>query len=318
MKVRKEVFISSTYIDLVTERAAIRDSVIKLGFFPSGMESFPAADISQFDHIKTEIDSSDFYILVIGGRYGSVDNDGISFTEKEYDYAVETSKHILAFIHAEPLKLPAENYELNHTKWEKLEQFKAKVSHNRLISKWNTAADLSNAVMASLINAEKRTISPPPEHPTSPVWTDADEVLNTPDIDVTVQIETSPNLSSTDISEFVLTTELANKYFDEWTNEPPVIATEPEKAPSLKPPIFNISDSEFLHEELARSHFERMPSRDVPIKNTAPTRLIRPVSNIQNMYIDTTKRLLVGADDLCPCGSGRAYSLCHGLFRSKL
>jgi hypothetical protein len=37
--------------------------------------------------------------LIVGGRYGSVDETGISFTEREYDYAYEKGLHILAFVH---------------------------------------------------------------------------------------------------------------------------------------------------------------------------------------------------------------------------
>lgn len=34
------------------------------------------------------IDECDFYLLVIGARYGSIDEEtGISYTEKEYNYA---------------------------------------------------------------------------------------------------------------------------------------------------------------------------------------------------------------------------------------
>ena len=90
-----QVFISSTYIDLVEERAAIKESVLKLNCRPSAMEYFPATNTSQFRYIKKEIAASDFYILVIGGRYGSLDDDGISFTEKEYDYAVKKKKTFL-------------------------------------------------------------------------------------------------------------------------------------------------------------------------------------------------------------------------------
>jgi hypothetical protein len=95
MQKKYQVFISSTYTDLVEERQIILRSILDLGHIPSGMELFSAADEEQFAYIKKIIDECDYYVLVIGGRYGSIDDSGISYTEKEYDYAVEKGVHVL-------------------------------------------------------------------------------------------------------------------------------------------------------------------------------------------------------------------------------
>ena len=153
---RYQVFISSTYIDLVEERSAIVDSVLKLDCFPAGMELFPAANDEQFEYIKSKIDESDYYVLVIGGRYGSVDDDGISYTEKEHDYAVATKKPILVFIHSAPMNLPLGKSEIDPAKRERLEKFKKKASEKRLIKQWDSAAKLSTAVVLSLTEAFER------------------------------------------------------------------------------------------------------------------------------------------------------------------
>ena len=55
---------------------------------PSHVEFFPAADEEQWEFIKRVIDDCDYYVLIIGGRYGSLTPDGISYTEQEYDYAM--------------------------------------------------------------------------------------------------------------------------------------------------------------------------------------------------------------------------------------
>lgn len=91
---RYQVFISSTFEDLQEERRAVSDTLLSVDCIPVGMEEFPATDEAQFDFIKKIIDESDYYLLIIGGRYGTVDDEGISFTEKEYSYAV--SKNILS------------------------------------------------------------------------------------------------------------------------------------------------------------------------------------------------------------------------------
>ena len=82
---RHQVFISSTYTDLADERREVIQALLELDCIPVGMEIFPAANDDQWTFIKKVIDESDYYLLIIGNRYGSTDNMGISYTEKEYD-----------------------------------------------------------------------------------------------------------------------------------------------------------------------------------------------------------------------------------------
>lgn len=102
---RYQVFISSTYEDLVSERRGVQDVVISNGDFPVQMESFPAADEDQFEFIKTLIDQCDYYILIIAGRYGNVAEDGISYTHKEFRYAASKGIPILVMVHADRSKI---------------------------------------------------------------------------------------------------------------------------------------------------------------------------------------------------------------------
>ena len=75
-----QVFVSSTYVDLVPERQEIMNALLELDCIPAGMELFPAADEDQWSLIKGVIDECDYYIVVIGGRYGSLGPDGISIS----------------------------------------------------------------------------------------------------------------------------------------------------------------------------------------------------------------------------------------------
>jgi hypothetical protein len=63
------------------------------------------------DLITRVIDESDYYLLIIGGRYGSLGADGVGFTEKEYDYAVRQKKPVMAFLHKSPETLPFQDNE---------------------------------------------------------------------------------------------------------------------------------------------------------------------------------------------------------------
>ena len=63
------------------------------------MEQFHAAPTSQWNVITKMIDECDFYLLVIGGRYGSIDESvDKSYTEKEYDYAKSKGMPVLVLI----------------------------------------------------------------------------------------------------------------------------------------------------------------------------------------------------------------------------
>lgn len=99
MKRKLQVFVSSTYSDLLHERQAAVAAILKAGHIPAGMELFTAADRSQMATIKQWIDESDVYMLILGGRYGSIEpTSGISYTELEYDYAVEQKKPLFAVV----------------------------------------------------------------------------------------------------------------------------------------------------------------------------------------------------------------------------
>lgn len=97
MNTRYQVFVSSTYTDLREERQAVLSALLQLNAIPAGMELFPAADEDAWSLISRVIDECDYYLLLIGGRYGSVDIDGLSFTEREYDHATARRKPVMAF-----------------------------------------------------------------------------------------------------------------------------------------------------------------------------------------------------------------------------
>lgn len=92
---RYQVFVSSTYDDLQDERKEVMQALLELDCIPAGMELFPASSEDQWSLIKRVIDDCDYYILIIGGRYGSVGPDGISYTQMEFEYALKTGKPII-------------------------------------------------------------------------------------------------------------------------------------------------------------------------------------------------------------------------------
>ena len=93
------VFISSTFNDLENYRKSVHDAMLVDGFFPLAMENFTASSHPQWDIIKPLIDKCDYYVLIVGYRYGSIEEASrLSYTEKEYEYAKSIGKPILSFI----------------------------------------------------------------------------------------------------------------------------------------------------------------------------------------------------------------------------
>lgn len=90
MRKKLQIFVSSTFTDLQEERQAAVEAVLKAGHIPAGMELFRSGDESQKETITKWIKESDAYLLILGGRYGSIEpTSGKSYTHWEYDFAGE-------------------------------------------------------------------------------------------------------------------------------------------------------------------------------------------------------------------------------------
>jgi hypothetical protein len=88
-----QVFVSSTYKDLKDERQAVVSAILEAGHIPAGIELFASGDKSQLETIKRWIGDSDVFMLILGGRYGSVEPDSSkSYIELEYEFANEFEK----------------------------------------------------------------------------------------------------------------------------------------------------------------------------------------------------------------------------------
>jgi hypothetical protein len=143
-------------------------AVLELDCFPAGMELFPAADDSAWEYIEKIIQESDYYIVIVGARYGSRDGNGLSFTEREYDLAAKLQKPILAFLHSEPQSIAISKADLNEADRVALDAFREKLRQSKLCNHWSSALELYGKVLSSL-NRLKRS------HPTGG-WVRAGEV----------------------------------------------------------------------------------------------------------------------------------------------
>jgi len=159
-KVRHQLFISSTFLDLKEERAEVLRAALELDCIPTGMEAFLASNDSQWDIISKVIEECDYYILIIGGRYGSTASDGLSYTEKEFDLAKRLGIPILAFVHESPENISIGKSDVDPIAREKLKAFRDRVTGDRMVKQWKTPQDLGAVVSRSLVQEMKRNPRP--------------------------------------------------------------------------------------------------------------------------------------------------------------
>ncbi|MCG3123043.1 MAG: hypothetical protein GIKADHBN_01451 [Phycisphaerales bacterium] len=153
-RTKYQIFISSTYEDLKDERQEIVLACLEMGHIPIGMEMFSAANSAQWQVIKRTIDECDYYVLLLADRYGSTipEEDGISYTEKEYDYAVRIGVPVLAFVLDRSASWPGDRREIDPAKVARLGKFKAKVQ-SRLVSFWKNQEELRGRFAIALTKA---------------------------------------------------------------------------------------------------------------------------------------------------------------------
>lgn len=174
-KRKLQIFVSSTFTDLKPDRQAAVEAILKSGHIPAGMELFTAGDKTQLEVIKRWIDESDAYMLILGGRYGSIDPaTGVGYTEIEYDYASQQGKPLFAVvINEEALASRVREYgtsviEQNEPK--ALALFRAKVLSN-ISSFFSDEKDIKLCVHESLADLR--------ENPLVVGWVPASDVEDT-------------------------------------------------------------------------------------------------------------------------------------------
>lgn len=165
---RHQVFISSTFADLKDERREIIQSLLEMDCIPSGMEMFPAANEDQMTLIKGVIDQCDYYLVVLGGRYGSMSAEGISYTEQEYEYAVAQGIPVMGFVPSEPDSIPQGKTDRNDEAAQKLAAFQTRVQ-SRMTKDYRNAEDLGGKVARGLSQLRKA-------HP-RPGWVRGDQAM---------------------------------------------------------------------------------------------------------------------------------------------
>lgn len=152
MNPRYQIFVSSTFKDLKEVRERVIFELMRNGFIAVGMEQFHASDEEQMEYIRPLIDRTDYYVVIVKGRYGSVASDGMSYTEKEYRYALEKGVPVLAFLYEDIGSLSVNDTDNDPEALKKFNSFCAELSSRRIVSFWKSedalVAKVKDAVYA--------------------------------------------------------------------------------------------------------------------------------------------------------------------------
>ena len=178
MKRKLQIFVSSTFSDLRDERQAAVEAILKAGHIPAGMELFTAGSESQLQVIRRWIEDSDVYLLILGGRYGSIEpKSQLSYTEVEFDYARSLDKPFFSVvITTEGLEQRVRERGTSVLEKEnetKLRAFRDKVT-SQLCAFWSGPKDVKLAVFESLPQFTEGVIAGG--------WVSAREVAPTEDV----------------------------------------------------------------------------------------------------------------------------------------
>ena len=139
---KKTIFISSTYKDLVKERKAVWELLKRYDVNIVGMEEFGARKDSPLTTCLKEVEQSNIYIGIIANRWGSIEEEsGKSYTQLEYEKAIEKDKEILIYLIDETASVQIDNIDFGE-KHESLELFKKELQKNHTIDRFINATDL--------------------------------------------------------------------------------------------------------------------------------------------------------------------------------
>lgn len=148
--------------------------MVETGNMPVGMEYFPSTSATPFDYIKTMLEKVDYYILILAGKYGSIEQEsGLSYTELEFDYAQELGIPTMVFLHKDISQLPMSSNETDPSIVAKLNNFRSKAS-TTLVKMWGSSSELKSQVLLSIPHTIKQC-------PRSG-WIKADSFQDEPDV----------------------------------------------------------------------------------------------------------------------------------------
>lgn len=151
MDIKYNVFISSTYDDLIEEREKIVEVLLSMDCMPRNMETFYACDMSTWERIQEILLKCDYFIIVLAGRYGSIcEQTGKCFTQMEYEFAKANNIPISRFLYKCPHQLPFDKHDNDIGCQVKFEQFRSMLQEGQIVKYWSNSDELACSVAVAL------------------------------------------------------------------------------------------------------------------------------------------------------------------------
>lgn len=141
-----KIFVSTPSNDLADTRKAVCTILDENNIVPLSMEKLIATCEPPWKQLTEKIDEADYLLLIVGNDYGSTDEQGNGYTEKEFNYAEKKEIPILAFI---------KNYDRNNNN--KLCSFKNNVANEkkRTVCYWDKIEEIMPLVLKSIQNIQE-------------------------------------------------------------------------------------------------------------------------------------------------------------------
>jgi hypothetical protein len=150
----RNVFLSSVGRDLREYRQAVYAAIEGLeGYHCVRMEDFGSWDVDPDAFCRNKVGQCDLFICLAGPLYGSLTPAGPSYTEREFDAALEHRKTCLVFLTSEDFPLPSNLIEPDDKR--KLQQaFRERISNGRIVVRFSNPAELATRVVQAIRNWE--------------------------------------------------------------------------------------------------------------------------------------------------------------------
>jgi len=141
-----KIFLSSVQKEFKEERSALRsyiygDALLSRFFEVFLFEDLPASDRRADEVYLEEVQSSDIYLGLFGGRYGAVDGEGMSATHKEFLLASQSGKPRFIFVKGDT----------DADRDPKMLKLLRLAGEQLIRRRFNTTVELHSAVYASLV-----------------------------------------------------------------------------------------------------------------------------------------------------------------------
>jgi len=152
----RNVFLSSTAKDLDEYRQAVYRAIEGMdGYHCKRMEDFGARAWGADEFCRREVSKCELFVGIVGHLHGSCPSgSGQSYTEREYDVAVDCKKPCLMFIASESFALPASLREPEE-KWLRQRAFRERISEACIRDDFNSPDNLAMRVLKAIRNWEQ-------------------------------------------------------------------------------------------------------------------------------------------------------------------